>query len=86
MPIRRQEVDAQLVYIEREDAESLNRIQKHERAVLMRVGRTQVLLGVAPGQVSPLHVLAEPFEAPAPQSTPAAAVSFQALLRRSLGR
>ena len=56
-----------------------------ERAVLMRVGRTQVLVGVAPGQVSPLHVLAEPFEAPVPQSTPAPAVSFQALLRRSLG-
>ena len=57
-----------------------------ERAVLMRVGRTQVLVGVAPGQVSPLHVLTEPFEAAAPQSTPAPAVTFQALLRRSLGR
>jgi flagellar protein FliO/FliZ len=57
-----------------------------ERAVLLRVGRTQVLVGVAPGQVSPLHVLAGPLEPAAPQSTHPSGVSFQVLLRRSLGR
>lgn len=57
-----------------------------ERAVLMRVGRTQLLLGVAPGRVSALHVLSEPLEpAPPEGGTPAPALSFQALLRRSLG-
>jgi flagellar protein FliO/FliZ len=57
-----------------------------ERAVLMRVGRTQVLLGVAPGQVRALHVLAEALEPALPQAPQAPGVSFQALLRRSLGR
>ena len=33
-----------------------------ERAVLIRVGTTQILLGVAPGRVSTLHVLAEPVQ------------------------
>ena len=31
-----------------------------ERAVLMQVGAQQLLLGVAPGRVNTLHVLAEP--------------------------
>ena len=57
-----------------------------ERAVLMRVGRTQVLVGVAPGQVRALHVLADPLEPALPQAPQAPGVSFQALLRRSLGR
>jgi len=57
-----------------------------ERAVLMRVGRTQLLLGVAPGRVSALHVLSEPLEPTQPADGPrTAALSFQALLRRSLG-
>jgi len=57
-----------------------------ERAILMRVGRTQLLLGVAPGRVSTLHVLTEPLEpAPPADGTRTAALSFQALLRRSLG-
>jgi flagellar protein FliO/FliZ len=57
-----------------------------ERAVLLRVGSLQLLLGVAPGRVSALHVLPQPLEplAPAAQES-ARAPSFQALLRRSLG-
>ncbi|HUI61605.1 MAG TPA: flagellar biosynthetic protein FliO [Steroidobacteraceae bacterium] len=57
-----------------------------ERAVLMRVGNTQLLVGVAPGRVNALHVLADPVEPAAPSGarTPAAP-TFQALLRRSLG-
>jgi flagellar biogenesis protein FliO len=31
-----------------------------ERAVLVQVGEQQILLGVAPGRVNTLHVLAEP--------------------------
>lgn len=57
-----------------------------ERAVLLKVGQTQILLGVAPGQVSTLHVLAEPLEL----SKPAAAIdgrpNFRALMLRSLGK
>ncbi|MBS0378674.1 MAG: flagellar biosynthetic protein FliO [Proteobacteria bacterium] len=61
-----------------------------ERAVLVRVGGTQLLLGVAPGRVSALHVLAEgaASAATAPAATPAAAPvapTFQSILRRSLG-
>lgn len=60
-----------------------------ERAVLVRLGRTQILLGVAPGRVNTLHVLPEPLELPgAGPSAPLAgpSTSFAALLRRSLGR
>ena len=59
-----------------------------ERAVLLKVGKTQLLLGVAPGQVSTLHVLAEPLEVSRP---PAVAGqdprnAFSAILKRSLGK
>ena len=57
-----------------------------ERAVLMRVGRTQLLVGVSPGQVSALHVLSDPVETQPATAVPAFAPTFQALLRRSLGR
>ncbi|HEV2269963.1 MAG TPA: flagellar biosynthetic protein FliO [Steroidobacteraceae bacterium] len=58
-----------------------------ERAVLLKVGAEQVLIGVAPGRVSALHVLREPVEIskPATATAPAAA-SFGALLKRSLGK
>jgi flagellar protein FliO/FliZ len=57
-----------------------------ERAVLLRVGGMQLLLGVAPGRVSALHVLTQPLELPPPATeSPLPAASFQALLRRSLG-
>lgn len=64
-----------------------------ERAVLVQVGNQQLLLGVAPGRVSTLHVLAEPVS-----TQPAATavntmvdggtpnnVDFKAILKRSLG-
>ncbi len=58
-----------------------------ERAVLIRCGSTQILLGVAPGRVTTLHVLAEPVDTSAPeQATDAKRPSFQALLMRSLGK
>jgi len=37
-----------------------------ERAVLVQVGETQLLLGVAPGRVQTLHVLERPVEVTAP--------------------
>lgn len=62
-----------------------------ERAVLIRCGSTQILLGVAPGRVNTLHVLA-PGECPLPDPPPATGggqqtkPSFKALLMRSLGK
>ena len=59
-----------------------------ERAVLLKVGETQLLLGVAPGQVNTLHVLSQPLELakPAGASDSAERPSFAALLKRSLGK
>jgi flagellar protein FliO/FliZ len=63
------------------------RLGPKERAVLLQVGATQLLVGVAPGQINALHVLAEPLAPPAAAaSTPPDGVSFKALLRRSLGK
>jgi len=69
-----------------------------ERAVLIQVGQQQLLLGVAPGRVNMLHVLAEPVadlageashgNAATPAATPHAppdSPSFKAILKRSLG-
>jgi flagellar protein FliO/FliZ len=57
-----------------------------ERAVLMRVGHTQLLLGVAPGRVNALHVLPEPVDPREPDvASRSSGLTFQALLRRSLG-
>jgi flagellar protein FliO/FliZ len=58
-----------------------------ERAVLIRCGSTQLLLGVAPGRVSILHVLAEPIDLQSTSGTPAVTKpSFHSLLMRSLGK
>ncbi len=59
-----------------------------ERAVLLKVGNTQILLGVAPGQVNTLHVLTEPLELTKPPTPPAgeAGNSFRTILMRSLGK
>jgi flagellar protein FliO/FliZ len=63
-----------------------------ERAVLVRVGKQQILIGVAPGRVSTLHVLSEPIEISTPPTTPnmgpgsAEKPSFKALLMKSLGK
>ena len=57
-----------------------------ERAVLLKVGTEQVLVGVSPGRVTPLHVLRAPIEVPKPTTAVVPAASFSALLKRSLGR
>jgi flagellar protein FliO/FliZ len=62
------------------------RLGPKERAVLLQVGTTQLLVGVAPGQISALHVLAEPLPAQAPAPPGSEGVSFKSLLRKSLGK
>ena len=58
-----------------------------ERAVLLRVGKEQILLGVAPGSVTRLHVLPEPLPLERAPATPAdGRPSFGAILRKSLGK
>jgi flagellar protein FliO/FliZ len=64
-----------------------------ERAVLIRVGTQQVLLGVAPGRVSTLHVLSEPVNIAPPVGSAAESVvggaerpTFKSLLLKSLGK
>lgn len=61
-----------------------------ERAVLVQVGKQQLLLGVAPGRVNTLHVLAEPVTIesgrPSSELTPGSMrPDFKAILKRSLG-
>jgi flagellar protein FliO/FliZ len=56
-----------------------------ERAVLVQVGKQQLLLGVAPGRVNTLHVLSEAVSVnPHPVSAPPPA-DFKSILKRSLG-
>jgi flagellar protein FliO/FliZ len=62
------------------------RLGPKERAVLLQVGTTQLLVGVAPGQISALHVLAEPLVPQAPAAPTLDGASFKSLLRRSLGK
>jgi len=60
-----------------------------ERCVLVRIGATQILVGVAAGHVTPLHVFPEGANTDAPPATPLAVSltpSFKDLLKRSLGR
>ncbi len=53
-----------------------------ERAVLLRVGTTQILVGVAPGRVNTLHVLPEPLDLRSTAGHGGAGNSpFRALLR-----
>ncbi len=61
------------------------RLGPKERAVLLQVGNTQLLVGVAPGQINALHVLAEPLATP-PAPAALESTSFKSLLRRSLGK
>jgi flagellar protein FliO/FliZ len=64
-----------------------------ERVVLVQVGKQQLLIGVAPGRVSTLHVLEEPVTPPTPNtaaaptdgSTPNHPTDFKSILKRSLG-
>jgi len=58
-----------------------------ERAVLIKLGVEQILVGVAPGRVSALHVLREPVQIAKPAAPSMTdANSFRALLKRSLGK
>jgi len=60
---------------------------QRERAVLLKVGATQILVGVAPGRVNTLHVLAEPLELSKPTATTDdSRPSFRSILMRSLGK
>lgn len=72
-------------------------VGQKERAVLIRVGTQQVLIGVAPGRVSMLHVLDEPVAITPPSGVatgpvgPAGPTSmdrptFKSLLMKSLGK
>ena len=67
-----------------------------ERAVLLQVGAQQLLVGVAPGRVNTLHVLAEPVRTDdaqrgggadelSPSSSPSPRPDFKSILKRSLG-
>jgi flagellar protein FliO/FliZ len=67
-------------------------VGQKERVVLVQVGKQQLLIGVAPGRVSTLHVLAEPVTPQAPAVAPAAdgttppnPTDFKSILKRSLG-
>jgi flagellar protein FliO/FliZ len=60
-----------------------------ERCVLVRVGDTDILVGVAPGSVQTLHVFAAGANTDAPPAPPAktpAMPNFKDLLMRSLGK
>ena len=59
-----------------------------ERCVLVRVGDTDILVGVAPGSVSTLHVFPAGANTEAPPAPPAKTPlpNFKYLLMRSLGK
>jgi flagellar protein FliO/FliZ len=60
-----------------------------ERAVLLKVGATQILLGVTPAQINALYVLPQPLELARSSGNSlgaAANTSFRALLLKSLGK
>jgi flagellar protein FliO/FliZ len=67
-------------------------VGQKERAVLIRVGTQQILIGVAPGRVTTLHVLTEPVNVtPAGGSSSGGDSSierpnFKSLLMKSLGK
>jgi flagellar biosynthetic protein FliO len=58
-----------------------------ERAVLLKVGAKQILVGVAPGRVNTLHVLEEPLDLKKPTAGPTDShPNFKQLMLRSLGK
>jgi flagellar protein FliO/FliZ len=69
-------------------------VGQKERAVLIRVGTQQVLIGVAPGRVTTLHVLDEPVSLTPPSNGPTGPTgptsmerpTFKSLLMKSLGK
>ncbi|MGV8919918.1 MAG: flagellar biosynthetic protein FliO [Pseudomonas sp.] len=40
-----------------------------DRLLLVQVGNEQILLGITPGRITPLHVLKEPVQVPTPAKT-----------------
>ena len=58
-------------------------LSTRERIVLVQVGDTQLLLGVAPGRVDTLHVLGEPV--PEASAANTSGTGFSARLREALG-
>lgn len=54
-----------------------------DRLVLVQVGNEQILLGITPGRITPLHVLKEPVSAPVRQ---AATPEFAQRLMELLGK
>nr|WP_260407097.1 flagellar biosynthetic protein FliO [Pseudomonas fluvialis] len=58
-------------------------IGPRERLLLVQVGTEQVLLGLTPGQISPLHVLKEPVHLPEAE---AASPEFAQRLMEMLGK
>lgn len=63
------------------------RVGPKERAVLLKVGAAQLLLGVAPGRVDTLHVLSQPLDVSgAGRAGAADRPTFRALISRSLGK
>jgi flagellar protein FliO/FliZ len=57
-----------------------------ERAVLLRVGALQVLVGVAPGNVRTLHVMDEAIEPDVAPTPDVARPTFKSVLLKSLGK
>jgi flagellar protein FliO/FliZ len=60
-----------------------------ERCVLVRIGATDILIGIAPGNVRTLHVFPEGASTdapPAPTSDGSKLPNFKDLLMRSLGK
>ena len=59
-----------------------------ERCVLIRIGDTDILVGVAPGSVQPLHVFPAGANTEAPPAPPATSKlpNFKEMLMRSLGK
>jgi len=55
-----------------------------DRLVLVQVGQEQILLGLSPGRITPLHVLQHPVEAPQPGE--AATPEFAQRLMELLGK
>ena len=53
-------------------------VGQRERAVLLQVGEQQILVGVGPGSVRPLHVFEEPAIEVAAQNTPSFAEVWKA--------
>jgi len=55
-----------------------------DRLVLVQVGNQQILLGLSPGQITPLHVLAEPVSIP--EVAPVAPPEFAQRLMEFMSR